>query len=357
MDTEHQSTKDLDQDVYQTTVDLQSVIHQVSTMGELCTTPTQDLLLSIDDGRDNRGFDDARHSRQLVGLLVVKQLEQQNWIRSNEVCLPLIQDLCIPRIGYTTFTSSLVWTYGHHDYNHSCHHSPYGDSSHLTSACHHLPSLHHSCILLFYDYAITILTILMTHTFSYLSRTLSGLSLDPHSFDYSFLSHLCSLLLSSPHSLCNHSICTHNAISSELLFSHGHSSIYSVVAIHCSSLALISQGILHPSRSKKRYGLVGLFLLRKLVTNGFLSSTLFKPRHTSLELRKVQVRTELSLTQHHPSLFSGLGTTPEYCLQPQVYKRWVVFCLQTIYFLHPALLRAQGESGPDTDQVLCHFRR
>ena len=31
-----------------------------------------------------------------------------------------------------------------------------------------------------------------------------------------------------------------------------------------------------------------------------------------------------------------------------IYEQWVVFCPQTIYFLHPALLRAQGESGPDT---------
>ena len=41
-----------------------------------------------------------------------------------------------------------------------------------------LPSLHYSCVLLFYDHAITILMILMTHMFSYLSLTLPGLNLD-----------------------------------------------------------------------------------------------------------------------------------------------------------------------------------
>ena len=51
-----------------------------------------------------------------------------------------------------------------------------------------LLSLHHSCVLLFCDHAITILMILMTHTFSYLSLTLPGLSLDLHSFDCSSLS-------------------------------------------------------------------------------------------------------------------------------------------------------------------------
>ena len=77
--------------------------------------------------------------------------------------------------------------------------------------------LHHSCVLLFYDYAITILTILMTHMFSYLSLALPGLNLDLHSFDYSFLSCLCPFLLSLPHSLCNHSIFTYDVLSSELL--------------------------------------------------------------------------------------------------------------------------------------------
>ena len=133
-----------------------------------------------------------------------------------------------------------VRTYGHHDYDRLRHHSPYNDSSHLTLAHHYSPFLHQVCVLLFYDQAITILMILMTHTFSYLSLTLSGLSPDLHSFDYSFFSRLCSFLLSPPHSLCNHSIFTYNVLSSELLFSHGHSSIYSVVAVHCSSLALIS---------------------------------------------------------------------------------------------------------------------
>ena len=115
-------------------------------------------------------------------------------MRSNGVCFLSIQGLCTPRNLQDTFILSLDWTHGHHDYNHPHHLGPYGDSSHSTSARHHLLSLHHPCVLLFYDHDITILTILMTHTFSYLSLTLSGLSLDPHSFDYSSLSHLCYLL-------------------------------------------------------------------------------------------------------------------------------------------------------------------
>ena len=77
--------------------------------------------------------------------------------------------------------------------------------------------LHHSCVLLFYDHAITILTILTTHIFSYLSLTLPSLSLDSHSFDYPFLSRPCSFLLSLSHFLCNHSIFTNNISLSELL--------------------------------------------------------------------------------------------------------------------------------------------
>ena len=138
-------------------------------------------------------------------------------MRSNGVCLPSIQDLCIPRNGHATFVPLLARIYGLHDYDPSRHHGQYDYSSRSTSARHHSPSLHHSCILLFYDHAITILTILMTHTFSYLSLTLLGLSLDPHSFDYSSLSRLCSLLLSPPHSLCNHSIFTYDVLSLELL--------------------------------------------------------------------------------------------------------------------------------------------
>ena len=133
---------------------------------------------------------------------MVKQLECI-WMRSNGVCLPLIQDLCIPRNGHTTFILSLDRIHGLHDYDPSRHHGPYDYSSRSTSACHHSPLLHHSCVLLFYDHDITTLTILMTHTFSYLSPTLPGLSLEPHSFDYSSLSRHCSLLLSPPHSLCN----------------------------------------------------------------------------------------------------------------------------------------------------------
>ena len=112
-------------------------------------------------------------------------------MRSNGVRLPSIRDLCTPRNGHATFVLSLVRIHGLHDYDPSCHHGPYDDSSRSTSACHHSPSLHHSCVLLFYDHAITILTILMTHMFSYLSLTLPGLSLDLHSFDYSSLSRLC----------------------------------------------------------------------------------------------------------------------------------------------------------------------
>ena len=154
------------------------------------------------------------------------------------VSLPT-QNLCIPRNGHITVPFSLVRIYGHHDYNHPCHHSSYDDSSNSTSARHHSPSLHHSCALLFYDHTIMILTTPMTHIFSYLSLTLPGLSLDLHSFDYSFLSCLCPFLLSPPHSLCNHSIFTYDVLSLELLC-HGHSSIYSVVTVRCSSLALIS---------------------------------------------------------------------------------------------------------------------
>ena len=161
-------------------------------------------------------------------------------MRSNGVHLLAIQDLCIPRNGHATFVLSLVRIYGLHDYDSSRHHGPYDDSSRSTSARHHSPFLHHSCVLLFYDHDIMTLMILMTHMFSYLSLTLPGLSLDPHSFDYSSLSRLCSLLLSPPHSLCNHSIFTYDVLSLELLLSHGHSSIYSVVAVRCSSSALIS---------------------------------------------------------------------------------------------------------------------
>ena len=132
------------------------------------------------------------------------------------VSLPT-QSLCIPRNGHVMTSSSLVQIYGHHDYDHLCHHSPYDDSSHLTSACHHLFSLHHSCVLLFYDHTITTLMILTTHTFSYLSLTLPSLSLDLHSFDDSFLSRLCPFLLNPPHSLCNHSIFTYDVLPLELL--------------------------------------------------------------------------------------------------------------------------------------------
>ena len=115
-------------------------------------------------------------------------------MRSNGVCFLSIQGLCIPRNRQDTFVLSLVRTHGHHDYNRLRHLGLYGDSSHSTSARHYSLSLHHPRVLLFYDHDITILMILMTHTFSYLSLTLPGLSLDPHSFDYSLISRLCYLL-------------------------------------------------------------------------------------------------------------------------------------------------------------------
>ena len=132
------------------------------------------------------------------------------------VSLPT-RSLCTPRNSYIMVPFSLVQIYGHHDYDRPRHHGPYDDSSDSTPACHHLPSLHYSCILLFYDHTIMTLTILMTHTFSYLSPTLPSLSLDLHSFDYLFLSRLCPFLFSLPHSLCNHSIFTYDVLSSELL--------------------------------------------------------------------------------------------------------------------------------------------
>ena len=179
----------------------------------------------------------------IVGRWFVCWLEkwlERIWMRANGVHLPSIRDLYIPRNGHATIVSLLDQIHGLHDYDPSYHYGLYDYSSRSTSACQHSPFLHHSCVLLFYDHDITILTILMTHTFSYLSLTLPGLSLDPHSFDYSSLSCLCSLLLSPPHSICNCFIFTYNVLSSELLFSHGHSSIYNVVAVRCSSLALIS---------------------------------------------------------------------------------------------------------------------
>ena len=97
------------------------------------------------------------------------------------------------------------------------------------SACHYSPSLHHSCVLLFYDHAIMILTTLTTHILSYLSLTLPGLNLDPHSFNYSFLSRLCSFLFSPPHFLCNHSILTYDVLSLE-----SRSAMATLVYIYCS---------------------------------------------------------------------------------------------------------------------------
>ena len=115
-------------------------------------------------------------------------------MRSNGVCFLSIRGLCIPRNHQDTFVLSLVRTHGHHDYDHPRHLGLYGDSSHSTSARHHSLPLHHLCVLLFYDHNITTFMILMTHMFSYLSLTLPGLSLGPHSLAYPFLSRLCYLL-------------------------------------------------------------------------------------------------------------------------------------------------------------------
>ena len=115
-------------------------------------------------------------------------------MRSNGVCFLSTRGLCIPRNRQDTFVLSLVRTHSHHDYDYPRYLGPYGDSSCSTSARHHSLSLHHPCVLLFYDHDITTFTILMTHMFPYLSLTLPGLSLDPHSFDYSPISRLCYLL-------------------------------------------------------------------------------------------------------------------------------------------------------------------
>ena len=115
-------------------------------------------------------------------------------MRSNGVCFLSIRGLCIPRSHQDTFVLSSVRTCDHHDYDRLRHLGPYGDSSRSTSAHHHSLSLHHPRVLLLYDHDIMTFTILMTHTLSYHSLTLPGLSLDSHSFDYSSLSRLCYLL-------------------------------------------------------------------------------------------------------------------------------------------------------------------
>ena len=99
-----------------------------------------------------------------------------------------------------------------------------------TSARHYSPSLCYSCVLLFYDHAITIFMTLATHILSYLSLTLPSLNLDSHSFDYSFLSHLCSFLFHLPHFLVITSFYLQYFIFGVTLC-HGHSSIYSVVVV------------------------------------------------------------------------------------------------------------------------------
>ena len=132
------------------------------------------------------------------------------------VSLP-IQSLCTPRNSYVTIPSLLVRIYGHHDYNHPCHHGPYDDSSYSTSARHYLPSY---IILVSYCSMIMpsrFLRFSQPTYFSYLSPTLPSLSLDIHSFNYSFLSRLYPFLLSLPHFLCNHSIFTYDVLSLELL--------------------------------------------------------------------------------------------------------------------------------------------
>ena len=137
---------------------------------------------------------------------LVERLKQQCWMRSNGVCFPSDPKLMYPK-EWSRYDSLLIGL----DLQPSWLRSPLSSWSVwwfiLTDIS--MPSfalLRYSCILLFYDHTIMILTILMTHIFSYLSLTLSSLSLDSHSFDYSFLSCLCSFLFSPPHFLCNNSI-------------------------------------------------------------------------------------------------------------------------------------------------------
>ena len=152
----------------------------------------------------------------------------------------LIRSLYIPRNGHVTIPSSLVQVYGHHDYNRPCHHGPYDDSSYFNISTLSFACLYHSCILLFYHHTIMILTVLMTHMFSYLSLTLPGLSLDLHSFDYSFLSHLCPFLTQPALFSLSSFYFYLRCIIFGVTLCHGHSNIYSVITVWCSSLALIS---------------------------------------------------------------------------------------------------------------------
>ena len=136
--------------------------------------------------------DIARKACLVVGKAV---RAKKSWKGTNGVRFLSIRGLYIPRNGQDTFMlphwtglmaimTPIIFVIMARTVTHHLH----------TSARHYLLSLHHSCVLLFYDHAITILTILTTHIFSYLSLTLPGLSLDLHSFDYSFLSRLCPLL-------------------------------------------------------------------------------------------------------------------------------------------------------------------
>ena len=134
--------------------------------------------------------------------------------------------------------SSLVQSYGHHDNDCPCHHSPYGDSSCSISARHHSLSLHHSCILLFYDHTITIFY--DSHdphvflSFSYTARSESR-----PTFIWLFIS-LTPLLPSDSAQPTLFVIILFLFIMWYLrsYFCHDHSSIYGVVAVRCSPLAL-----------------------------------------------------------------------------------------------------------------------
>ena len=52
------------------TVNSQSAINEIPSPGEQRSATTQDLLLGIDNGRDDGGINDTRHNEELVGWLV-----------------------------------------------------------------------------------------------------------------------------------------------------------------------------------------------------------------------------------------------------------------------------------------------
>ena len=148
--------------------------------------------------------------------------------------------LCIPRNGHVTTPSSLVQIYSHHDYDHPCHHGLYDDLSYSTSACHHFT---------FFALFLCLIVLWSRHYDSYDSH-------DPHiflsfshtawsesrlTFIWLFISltPLSPLTQPAPLSLYLFYFYLWCVISGVTLC-HGHFSIYSVVAVWCSSLALIS---------------------------------------------------------------------------------------------------------------------